>query len=161
VRLVVADTSPINYLLLVGYIEILPAMFDKVIVPAAVIAELSHSKAPAAVAKWVATLPSWVEVRDTHHLQDALLAMLGPGEEAAIALALEIHADLVLMDDAAGVRAARGRGLEATGTLGILSRAGQRRLLNLTEAYERVKRTNFRFRQEIMDQFLTNQDDKA
>lgn len=132
-------------------------MFDKVVVPAAVMAELSHPKAPAAVAQWVADLPPWVNVQDIRHVHDASLAMLGPGEEAAIALALEIHADLVLMDDAAGVSAARARGLAVAGTLGVLSRAGQGRLLNLAEAYERVKRTNFRFRQEIMDQFLADQ----
>ena len=46
-RLVVADTSPIHYLLLIGHIDILPALFDKIIVPMAVIAELAHPKAPA------------------------------------------------------------------------------------------------------------------
>jgi len=96
-------------------------------------------------------------VRATRDLPKTSLSVLGPGEEAAITLALELRADLVLMDDAAGVTAARAKGLAVTGTLGVLSRAGQRHLVNLAEAYERVKRTNFRFRQEIMDQFLADQ----
>jgi predicted nucleic acid-binding protein len=50
--------------------------------------------------------------------------------------------------------AARGKGIEVAGTLGVLSRAAQRHLLNLADAFERVKRTNFRFRQEILDKFL-------
>jgi predicted nucleic acid-binding protein len=31
VRLVIADTGPVNYLILIGHIDILPALFDKVI----------------------------------------------------------------------------------------------------------------------------------
>jgi len=58
------------------------------------------------------------------------------------------------MDDEEGVIAARGKGLQVTGTLGVLSRAAQRRLLDLADAFDRVKRTTFRFRQDIMDKFL-------
>jgi predicted nucleic acid-binding protein len=58
------------------------------------------------------------------------------------------------MDDEEGVIAARGKGLQVTGTPGVLSRAAQRRLLDLADAFDRVKRTNFRFRQDIMDKFL-------
>ena len=46
------------------------------------------------------------------------------------------------------------RGLEVTGTLGILQRAARRGLLNLEDAFDRLKRTNFRYRQEIMDKLL-------
>jgi len=160
VRLVIADTSPINYLLLIGHIDILPALFHKVILPAAVWDELRHPKAPPAVQNWVAKPPPWVEVRPTSHLHDASLAKLDAGEEAAIALAVEIHADLPLMDDEEGVIAARGKGLAVTGTLGVLGRAAQRHLLNLAEAFDLVKRANFRFRQEVMDQFLADQSGK-
>jgi len=102
-----------------------------------------------------------VDIRETSHLHDASLATLDAGEEAAIALAVELHADLLLMDDEEGVIAARGKGLEVTGTLGILSRAGQRHLLNLAEAFDRIKRTNFRYRQQTMDQFLSEISGKA
>jgi predicted nucleic acid-binding protein len=61
---------------------------------------------------------------------------------------------LLLMDDEEGVAAARAKGLEVTGTLGVLSRAAQRHLLGLREAFDRLKRTNFRYRQEVMDEFL-------
>jgi predicted nucleic acid-binding protein len=77
--------------------------------------------------------------------------MLDAGEEAAILLALELHADLLLMDDEEGVMAARAKGLEVTGTLGLLSRAAHRHLINLADAFERLRRTNFSCRQEIMD----------
>jgi predicted nucleic acid-binding protein len=154
VRLVIADTSPINYLLLIGHIDILPALFGKVILPTAVWDELKHPKAPLVVRSWVAAPPPWVDVRPSGPLQDTSLEALDAGEGAAIALAIELHADLLLMDDEEGVIAARRKGLEVAGTLGVLSRAAQRHLLNLADAFERVKRTNFRFRQEIMDKFL-------
>ncbi|HZL56025.1 MAG TPA: hypothetical protein VFC21_03025 [Bryobacteraceae bacterium] len=57
-RLVIADTSPINYLLLIGYIHILPALFDRVILPALVRDELNHPKAPLAVRNWIAAPPA-------------------------------------------------------------------------------------------------------
>jgi len=41
-----------------------------------------------------------------------------------------------------------------TGTLGVLSRAGSCGLIDLAEAFEKIKRTTFRYRQDIMDQFL-------
>jgi len=72
VRLVVADTSPINYLLLIGHIDILPALFEKVILPDAVWAELEHPKAPLVVRDWVAAPPPWVDVRPSSPLQDGL-----------------------------------------------------------------------------------------
>lgn len=153
-RLVIADTSPINYLLLIGYIEILPALFDRVILPSAVWDELKHPKAPPVVQNWVAAPPPWVDVRPSIPFQDAALEALDAGEGAAIALAIELHAELLLMDDEEGVTAARGKGLEVTGTLGVLSLAGQRHLLDLADAFNRMKKTNFRFRQEILDGFL-------
>jgi predicted nucleic acid-binding protein len=154
VRLVIADTSPINYLLLIRHIDILPALFGRVILPAAVWDELKHPKAPPVVRNWVGAPPSWVDVRPSSPLQDASLEGLDAGEGAAIALAIELQADLLLMDDEEGVIVARGKGLTVTGTLGVLSLAAQRHLLDLTDAFDRLKKTNFRFRQEIMDKFL-------
>lgn len=155
-RLIIADTSPINYLLLIGHIDILPALFERIILPAVVMDELRHPKAPLVVRNWMASLPDWVDARQTAsgHVHDVALEKLDAGEEDAIALALELQADLLLMDDEDGVIAARGKGLEVIGTLGILARAAQRQFLDLANAFDRIKRTNFRYRQEIMDQFL-------
>jgi predicted nucleic acid-binding protein len=129
-------------------------LFGRVILPAAVWDELKHPKAPAAVREWVASSPPWVDVLPSISFHDVSLETLDAGEGAAIALAIELHADLLLIDDEEGVSAARGKGLAVTGTLGVLSRAAQRHLLNLEDAFDRVKRTNFRFRQDIMDKFL-------
>jgi predicted nucleic acid-binding protein len=155
VQLVIADTGPINYLLLIGHIEILPALFERVILPSAVKSELADPNTPPLVRTWIADPPSWVEVRHTDNsLTDDSMAELGAGETAAITLAAEIHADLLLMDDRRGVTAALQRGLTVTGTMGLLARAAKRGILDLAEAFDRLKRTNFRYRQEIMDALL-------
>jgi predicted nucleic acid-binding protein len=60
--IVVADTSPLNYLLLIDEIELLPAIFGRVILPNAVFLELRHPKTSLKVRQWAAQLPAWSEV---------------------------------------------------------------------------------------------------
>ena len=59
------------------------------------------------------------------------------------------------MDDRRGVRAALNKGFRVAGTLAILGVAARHDLLNLADAFDRLKRTSFHYRQEIMDQFLS------
>src|SRR6266545_3833097 len=124
-RLVVADTGPINYLVLIDAIEVLPKLFEQVLVPAAVYEELAHADAPPLVRAFVAQKPVWLEVRSNpdHNRPEMADAALDEGERAAIALATSIGADLILMDDRAGVALAYRFGLTVTGTLGVLDLA--------------------------------------
>jgi predicted nucleic acid-binding protein len=153
-RLVVADTSPIFYLLSIGHIDLLPRLFGTVFVPDAVHKELCHPAAPPVVRDWIAGLPSWVEVTKVDVIDDATLQPLGDGERAAITLALSLRADLILIDERKGTAVALGKGFDVTGTLGVLRLAAQRGLVHLADAFARLKRTNFRYRQEIMDELL-------
>jgi predicted nucleic acid-binding protein len=61
--IIVSDTSPLNYLILIGYQDVLPTLFGQIIIPQAVFDELSHAKTPAPVQKWLGTKPVWLEVR--------------------------------------------------------------------------------------------------
>ena len=61
--------------------------------------ELKHRKAPPAVQRWIADPPSWAEINQTTHVHDPSMEPLDAGEEDAIALAVELHADLIQMDD--------------------------------------------------------------
>ena len=81
-RLVVADTSPIFYLLSIGQIDLLPRLFGKVFVPDAVHQELCHPAAPALVRDWVAGLPAWAEITQVEAIEDAALQSLGARERA-------------------------------------------------------------------------------
>lgn len=69
---------------------------------------------------------------------------LGAGERAAIALAEEMGADLLLVDDAKARREARRRGLSVTGTLAVLAAAAERGLADLPEAIAALEQTTFR-----------------
>ena len=76
------------------------------------------------------------------------------GERDAIALAVELRADLFLIDERAGIAAARSLGLHVTGTLGLLAVASDCGLVDLAAAFMRLKSTNFRYRQELIDALL-------
>lgn len=151
-RLVIADTGPINYLILIGHIEILPRLFERVIVPDVVMSELSHELAPASVQRWVAAVPGWLEVEESAAF--ALSAGIHKGEAAAIALASRLHADLLLMDDRKGVIAAETRGLNVTGTLGVLDLAGEHGLLDFGEAVSALQLTTFRMPLAVLGELL-------
>ncbi len=154
-RVVVADTSPLVYLILIEQVDILLQLFEIVIIPDAVHAELLHRLAPDRVRMWAEALPLWAEVRPSPQIADDVLRSLGAGERAAIALALSIHAELVLIDERRGTQIAIDNGLDVSGTLGVLQRAARKGFLNLAEAFERLKKTNFRYRQEILDKLLS------
>ena len=154
-RLVVADTSPIFYLLAIGHIDILPRLFGKVLVPGAVHNELFHPTASVAVRDWVTGVPAWLEVTQVNATDDVALQALDAGERDAIALALSLHADLILIDERKGTAVALGKGFEVIGTLGVLSLAARRGLIDLADAFARLKLTNFRYRQGIMDELLS------
>src|SRR5437773_1528349 len=124
-RLVIADTGPLNYLVLIGESDILPTLFGKVFVPEAVRAELRHRVAPPPVRRWADNPPAWLEIRPNPAVtdDDPALQALDDGERAALALARVLGGDLVLMDDRVGVLVARHQGFAVTGTLGVLDLA--------------------------------------
>jgi predicted nucleic acid-binding protein len=144
--LAVSDTAPLHYLVLTGDIALLPKLFDRVLAPRAVRDELANPEAPAVVRAWIARAPAWLDVRpdpDVDDRDDRTGPKLDRGERAVIGLALAIKADLVLMDDQAGVTVARRQGLAATGTLGMLDVAARRGLVDLAAAFDRLKPTSF------------------
>jgi predicted nucleic acid-binding protein len=130
--LVVADTSPINYLVLLEHTALLPALYTRVFLPPAVVTELQDLEAPEAVRAWVVDLPPWCEIRRPAPLAGTeALDHLGAGEREAILLAHELQADFLLIDEDDGRQVARSRALTVTGTLGVLERAAERGMIDL------------------------------
>ncbi len=138
--IVVADTGPLNYLLLIDAVEILPQLYRSVLIPEEVRSELLHPDTPEIVRAWASSLPEWITVRQPHRL---LPLSLDPGETAAISLAVESHIGLILIDDRRGRKMAQAQHLAVTGTLGILATAAENDLLNFGEMIARLKQTNF------------------
>ena len=79
---VIADSSPLNYLTLIGSVDVLSRLYGTVIVPQQVIAELIDPAAPDEVRRWVSRLPHWVDVR-VAVVKDDDMTHLDPGERAA------------------------------------------------------------------------------
>ena len=124
-----AGRRPLHYLVLTGDIELPPKLFERVLVPQVVRDELANAEAPQAVRDWITHAPDWLKVRPADPGDDDVVVVkLDEGESAAIALALAINAELVLMDDREGVGIARRRGLAVTGTLGVLDLVARRGL---------------------------------
>src|SRR5881628_3014810 len=103
---VVADTSPLNYLVQIDCQHLLPALYERVFIPDAVVKELDHSGTPPVVRAWLRQIPKWIAVREIRSPPDPELIELDLGEREAIQLAQEEHADLLLMDEKLGVRVA-------------------------------------------------------
>ena len=107
--IVVADASPLQYLVLIEHVDILPSLFGTIGVPPAVLSELSHPVAPEAVRRWAVNKPDWLLIRVPRETLVATHATLGAGEREAIALAVELSADALLMDDHRPMETAGGR----------------------------------------------------
>lgn len=158
-RLVVADTGPLNYLVLISEIELLPRLFETVFTPTTVREELLNANAPAAVRAWAAQSPEWLKVRVPPPTPDTMsLRALDAGERDALALAQSLKAQLVLLDDRAAVVLARRMGFTVTGTLGVLDLAARRGVVDIAAAVSRLKATTFRYRPAILDALLARHD---
>lgn len=118
-------------------------MFDRVVIPEAVQRELQAVGTPEPVRQFVAAAPDWLEVRSVPEVP-ATLKHLDSGEREAIALALYVGARFVLLDERKGRQAAKGQGLQVSGTLGVIGLAVERRLVGLEDALDRLQKTNFR-----------------
>ena len=153
-RVVVADTGPLHYLVLIDAVELLPRLFGHVFIPTIVHAELLHPEAPPLVRAWAEAPPPWLTILPAPMDDDTDSRSLDDGERAAIALSGTLRADLILMDDRAGVAAARGRGFAVTGTLGLLVIAARKSLIDLGVAFTALRSTNFHVRARLLDELL-------
>lgn len=123
---VVSNTSPILNLAIVKQLDLLRQQFAEVMIPPAVSEELQlDSEAPGVEAVRQALADQWLRVHELKdvRLAQALMLELDRGEAAAIALALEVSADSILLDERDGRAKAKALGLQPVGVLGVLLRA--------------------------------------
>lgn len=124
----VSNTSPLVYLHRIEALDWLPKIFDRVQVPGAVVSEL-HEGLRLGYDVPDPLKHDWVEVVEPEHLPSEWLALdLGPGEAAAMALALEHPECVALLDDALARRTATAADLQVWGTLKVLLEAKARGL---------------------------------
>jgi len=87
--IVVSDTSPLNYLILVEQADLLQILFGNIIIPQIVFDELRGKSALLPVVEWTQSLPVWIEIKQTHLIANPSLDILDKGEREAILLAQE------------------------------------------------------------------------
>ena len=134
---VVSDTTPLNYLVQIGLAEILHTLFGNVLVPRAVVAELTVDEALEEV-----EVPS-----------EAELLRLELGEREAIVLAEDRGLPL-LIDERAGRDVARRRGIAISGTLGTLDEAADHGLLDFKDALSKLRQTTFHVSSKVLGPLL-------
>jgi len=147
--LVVADSSPLILLVNIGHLEVLPRLFGQIVIPPAVASELAGSSRPQPVRDFIAALPPWIVIQRPATIEN--IPDLHPGETEALSLAIELNADLVLIDERKAYREAVARKLNAIGTIRVLERAASERLLDLKDAFDRVKQTDFWISAQFLD----------
>jgi predicted nucleic acid-binding protein len=130
--IVVSDTSPIRSLGNLGLLSILQRLYGRVVIPRAVALELSQ----APIGQSMIRLDDLGEIAGVEianvadgAILERFLEELDRGESEALALAIELRADLVLIDESAGRSAAKKEGLEVIGVLGVLLEAKRQGLI--------------------------------
>lgn len=144
---IVSDTSPITNLAAIAQLNLLQQIYGAIVIPQAVYDELTKVGDPVPGTLEVQTL-SWISVHSVHNQEQVtkFWQTIDLGEAEAIALALELEADRLLIDDAAGRAIALGVGLKITGVLGVLLIAKQRGFISAVQPLmdEVMERAGFR-----------------
>jgi predicted nucleic acid-binding protein len=156
--IVVADTGPVNYLILSGQIDLAHALYGVLLIPPAVHKELLDSRAPETVRQWATTPPAWAKVRTPQ--DPSRFTELGHGEREAVSLALEARADFLLIDETLGRKTAIQNGIAVKGTLGVLEEAADRSLVDLTEAITKLRATSIFLSDDIVQDALKRHRDR-
>ena len=158
---VVADTSPLNYLVQIDEAELLEKLYGTIAIPGEVFAELKHSGAPLAVREWIRSLPPWVQVRPSWSYPSLPnLLDLDTGERAAIELAHAESQVLLLIDDAVGRNRASRLGIADVGTLGVLRLAAIEGFIELRLALDKLTQTNFRASVALIRQLIVEDEER-
>ena len=122
------------------------------LIPPTVLRELQHENTPSAVRAWAEALPRWIKIQAPAFIDPSL--NVDEGEREAICLAREVKAMAILIDDRKGRLQAVRCGLRVAGTIGILEAAANRGLVDFRAAIERLRETNARLGDEVIQAAL-------
>ena len=126
----------------------------QVLIPRVVQQELSDERSPVAVKNWIKYPPRWLIIQDVTVPADKDLDIINAGEKAAIILALQEGASLIIIDEVLGRKVARNKGLKVTGVLGVLDRAAKQNLVDFPQTIAALKETTFRVSSKLIESLL-------
>ncbi len=151
--MIVSNSTPLIAFARIGELELLHHLVQHVLVPEAVWNEVTETgDRPGATEIRTAT---WVEVRAVRVIPLEIVSLLDRGEVEAIALAEEIAANELLLDERAARAIATARGLKIIGTAGLLARAKQSGMITTIRPFlERMQAHGIRYSQQFVETFL-------
>ena len=123
---IVSNTSPLLNLAIVDHLSLMHEQFGEILIPQAVFEELRVEEGlPGSQSILEAIEKGWLEVKEAKDqiFVKVLRADLDKGEAEALALALQVKAERVILDEREGRRVAKSLGLKVIGVLGVLLRA--------------------------------------
>lgn len=145
--IVVSDTSPITNLAAINQLDLLQQLYSSIVIPKAVYNELVSVDRVVPGALEAQTL-NWIQTQTVTNLNQVVEIQenLDLGEAEAIVLALELEADLLLMDERRGRAMAADYGLPVTGLLGVLLQAKRNGLISAVKPVmnQLIEQVNFR-----------------
>jgi predicted nucleic acid-binding protein len=155
--IIVSNTSPLSNLIIIGETSLLQQIYPKILIPPAVHSELT--RLPTLQPTMISLLDAgWLEIQSpiNSQLLDTLNQTLDPGEAEAIALAVELSADRLLIDERLGRSIAAGYGLKLRGLLGILINAKRQGLIPVLKPIldRLINQAGFRVSQALYDRTL-------
>jgi predicted nucleic acid-binding protein len=139
-KVIISDTSCLIILNKIGELDLLRRLYKTVTITQDILSEYGEK------------LPDWIEVQQArdHYRQQLLEMQIDKGEASAIALALEIDDNIVILDDWKARKLADRLGLSVTGTLGVIIRAKNTGVINSIKPYlDKIRETNFRISEEL------------
>ncbi len=152
--IIISDTTPLNYLILIDRIDVLRALYGRVIIPEAVGKELLRDKTPQKVRDWMLSRPDWLETGKLAAPPDESLEYLDEGEREAITLAKELKALAIVIDDEEGRAEAKRQGLLVIGTLRVLYDASEKGFCELKETFDQLRATSFHASEKLYQDLL-------
>lgn len=153
-QIVISNTTPIIALSLIGQLHLLAKLYGEILLPTAVLDEIAAGGDK--VGAIDVGQADWIKVRALQDYRRAdLLTDLDRGEAETIALAQELNADLIIIDERMGRRYARHLGLTMTGTLGVLIRAKREGLIGeIGPLVEKLRHGGIRLSDELVRRTL-------
>jgi predicted nucleic acid-binding protein len=160
--IIVSNTSPISNLAKVGQLSLMQKIYGRIAIPWAVREELLDERAGETVVTAVLSA-TWLEIRPVQNQQlvDELRTHVNIGEAEAIALAVEVEATRLLIDERLGRQAAKDLGLRIIGVLGILLLAKRQNLIKAVKPVmdDLINQANFRISSQLYADVLNEADE--